>query len=303
MPTAAEETFTRIEYLARVMKAPRIRQVAQRLADQAVCQSWTGPQYLQAVLKGRGRRPGTSGARLRLRAAGFPAVKTLEEFDFDHQPSADRSQLHRLAAGGYLTEAGNVVFLGPPTTGKTHLATALGVAACHQQIRVGFNTAAGWVTRLQTTHQMGQLQTELRKSLPAATPDHRRGWLSPLRRRRSELVIPTGRLALRDQLDHPDQQPALFPLGRSLRRPSRCRRHDRPHCPPRRSHHSQGRVLPATQHQHDHPAFRSHPETGRLDNTNKWFPFRPSSTSLPPTNRLLAHPLTPCCLGNSHLSG
>lgn len=71
MPTAAEETFTRIEYLARVMKAPRIRQVAQRLADQAVCQSWTGPQYLQAVLKGRGRRPGSLRSQATSAGGGF----------------------------------------------------------------------------------------------------------------------------------------------------------------------------------------------------------------------------------------
>ena len=45
MPTAADETFTRIDYLARVMKAPRIRESARRLADQAAAQAWTGPQY------------------------------------------------------------------------------------------------------------------------------------------------------------------------------------------------------------------------------------------------------------------
>lgn len=163
MPTAADETFTRIDYLARVMKAPRIRESARRLAGQAAAQAWTGPQYLQAVLEAEVAAREASGAKLRLRAAGFPAVKTLEEFNFDHQPAADRAQLHRLAAGGYLTEAGNVVLLGPPGTGKTHLATALAVAACHQQIRVGFDTAAGWVTRLQTAHRTGRLDAELRK--------------------------------------------------------------------------------------------------------------------------------------------
>ena len=126
MPTAADETFTRIDYLARAMKAPRIRESARRLADQAAAQSWTGPQYLQAVLEAEVAAREASGAKLRLRAAGFPAVKTLEEFNFDHQPAADRAQLHRLAAGAYLTEAGNVVLLGPPGTGKTHCETCSG---------------------------------------------------------------------------------------------------------------------------------------------------------------------------------
>ena len=76
MPTAADETFTRIDYLARVMKAPRIRESARRLADQAAAQAWTGPQYLQAVLEAEVAAREASGAKLRLRAAGFPGGET-----------------------------------------------------------------------------------------------------------------------------------------------------------------------------------------------------------------------------------
>ena len=64
MPTAADETFTRIDYLARVMKAPRIRESARRLADQAAAQSWTAPQYLQAVLEAEVAAREASGAKL-----------------------------------------------------------------------------------------------------------------------------------------------------------------------------------------------------------------------------------------------
>src|SRR4029453_14924537 len=75
------------------------------------------------------------------RAAGFPARKTLEEFNFDHQPGIRRDDITPLAAGHYLTEARNVVLLGPPGTGKTHVAIALGVAACHTGQRVLFPPA------------------------------------------------------------------------------------------------------------------------------------------------------------------
>ena len=103
---------------------------------------------------------GASGARLRRRAAGFGAVKTRADSDYDHQPAA-RTPIQALASGAYLAEHRNVVLLGPPGTGKTHLATALGVAAARQGHRVLFATATDWVTRLTDAHDRGRLATEL----------------------------------------------------------------------------------------------------------------------------------------------
>ena len=59
---------------------------------------------------------------MRIRAAGFPARKTFEDFDFDAQPAV-RQQIAALASGGFLSEARNIVLLGPPGTGKTHCET------------------------------------------------------------------------------------------------------------------------------------------------------------------------------------
>jgi DNA replication protein DnaC len=149
-----------ITYLAAALKAPRIIEAATRLADQARDAGWTHEDYLAAVLEREVSARNASGADLRIKAAGFAARKTIEDFDWDAQP-AIRQQVGALASGGFLTEARNVVLLGPPGTGKTHLATALGIVAARHGQRVLFATATDWVTRLSDAHRQGRLPAEL----------------------------------------------------------------------------------------------------------------------------------------------
>jgi len=158
--TNAGEALRQLTYLASALKAPRITEAAARLADHARDAGWTHEEYLAAVLDREVAARNASGAQLRIRAAGFPARKTIEEFDWDAQPAV-RQQIASLASGGFLTEARNVVLLGPPGTGKTHLATALGVTAARAGHRVLFATATDWVTRLTDAHRAGTLAKEL----------------------------------------------------------------------------------------------------------------------------------------------
>jgi len=161
MPTInSSEPLKQIHYLAAALKAPRITEAAARLADQARDAGWSFEDYLAAVLEREVSARNASGAELRIRAAGFSARKTLEDFDFDAQP-AIRQQLAALASGGFLTEARNIVLLGPPGTGKTHVATALGIVAARHGHRVLFATATDWVTRLTDAHHAGRLPREL----------------------------------------------------------------------------------------------------------------------------------------------
>ena len=161
--TEIEDTLKHIDFLARALKAPRIRDAVTRLGDQARTDGWSHEQYLAAVLDREVSARDASGGFLRIKAAGFPTRKTIEDFAFDHQPSLKRDQIAHLAQGGYLSNAQNVVLLGPPGTGKTHLATALGIKAAQGGHRVLFASAVEWVARLQAAHQQGQLAAELMK--------------------------------------------------------------------------------------------------------------------------------------------
>ncbi|MBX3195392.1 MAG: IS21-like element helper ATPase IstB [Microbacteriaceae bacterium] len=160
MATKQTDAAKQISYLAGALKAPRITEAASRMADQARDAGWSFEDYLAAVLEREVSARNASGADLRIKAAGFPARKTLEDFDWDAQASA-RQQIAALASGGFLLEAHNVVLLGPPGTGKTHLATALGIIAARHGHRVLFATATDWVTRLTDSHRQGRLPQEL----------------------------------------------------------------------------------------------------------------------------------------------
>lgn len=157
------DTNKQIEYYATALKAPRIRDSAARLADQARDAGWSHEEYLAAVLSREVSSRESSGAELRIRAAGFPGRKAIEEFNFDHQPTLGRDTIAHLSTSQFIGKAQNVVLLGPPGTGKTHLSIGLGIAAAQHGHRVLFATAVDWVARLQTAHQQGRLAAELAK--------------------------------------------------------------------------------------------------------------------------------------------
>jgi len=89
-----------------------------------------------------------NGRKRRLRGAKFPLLKPLETFQFEAAPDLDTRLIKELAEGRYIKEARNVIFLGRSGTGKTHLATALGMEACRQGVRTRFVTGCGLANEL-----------------------------------------------------------------------------------------------------------------------------------------------------------
>lgn len=158
-----EDTTSQIAYYARVLKTPTIARTFADLGDTARDQGWTHEEYLAAVLGRQVTDREASGIHIRTRAAHFPQVKTLEDFNLDHQPALRRDILAHLATSTYIAAASNVILLGPPGVGKTHLAIALGHKAISSGYAVLFDTAVGWLARLQQAHDAGRLDAELRK--------------------------------------------------------------------------------------------------------------------------------------------
>jgi DNA replication protein DnaC len=101
------------------------------------------------------------GGEGRIKAARFPARKTLEEFDFSFQRSVKKTLISHLGQLDFLAGRENVVLLGPPGTGKTHMAIALGIRACLAGQRVAFRTATEWVALLAAAQRQGRLDDEL----------------------------------------------------------------------------------------------------------------------------------------------
>ena len=152
-----------LAFLARALKAPRINAVAGRLAERARADGWDYEHYLAAVLGEEVDARDEHGGSARVRAARFPAVKTIDDFDFTIQTSVSRTTIAHLAQLDFLAEAQNIVFLGPPGTGKTHLSIALGVQAARRGHRVAFATAHQWVNRLGAAKRGGRLDEELER--------------------------------------------------------------------------------------------------------------------------------------------
>jgi DNA replication protein DnaC len=100
--------------------------------------------------------------QMRVAMARFPFQKTLESFDFKFQPSLDPKQIRELATGRYIQSGDNLLLLGPPGVGKSHLAIALGIKACEQGVRTLFVTATALITTLGKALAEGKLDERLK---------------------------------------------------------------------------------------------------------------------------------------------
>jgi DNA replication protein DnaC len=150
---------TELAHLFRALKTPAAARSLPKLAEGA--EEWSYERFAEALLSVEVASRQDSGGELRIRAAKFPARKTLEEFDFSFARSLKKAAVLHLAQLDFLHARENVVLLGPPGTGKSHLAIAIAIRACLAGHRVAFATATEWVARLADAQRQGRLADEI----------------------------------------------------------------------------------------------------------------------------------------------
>lgn len=148
------------------LRVPRLGDHLERVSRQAAEEEWSYEEFLTALLEGEVFARDQTALEKRIKRACFPSrAKTLETFDFSYQTSVRKQVMLHLASLRFVELAHNVIFLGPPGTGKTHLSIALGLKACHAGHTVLFLSAVEMITQLLEAEANGSLNEMLDRLL------------------------------------------------------------------------------------------------------------------------------------------
>jgi len=147
------------------LKLPFLQKYHVELAQQAAQQNWDPLEYLRRLIEGEYSERRQRVIERRVKAARFPVLKTLEQFRWDWPKKINRLQVQHLFRLEFVAQKANAVFLGNVGLGKTHLAIALGYAACQEGYAVRFANAISVINDLAAAQKRGLLKKQLKKYL------------------------------------------------------------------------------------------------------------------------------------------
>jgi DNA replication protein DnaC len=153
-----------IALYAKQLKIPSFTQYQEVLRQQ---KQLSYEDFLLSVMKQELASRNLNQQKRRIKQAGFPNEKSLEEFDFKRLKHVEEAYIHQLASCDFIRNRQNVLMIGNPGSGKTHLSIALGLRACQAGFRVKFTTAATLATTLveaKETRELLKLERQLQKS-------------------------------------------------------------------------------------------------------------------------------------------
>ena len=150
------------------LRLPYLKEHCRGLAATAAREGMAHLPYLAQLIEGEALAHSDRAVARRIKAARFPVIKTLDSFRWDWPKKINRLQVQDLFRLDFIPQKANVIFLGLVGLGKTHLASALGYAACQQGISVLFANAIDVINSLSAAQNKGTLNAQLRKySSPA----------------------------------------------------------------------------------------------------------------------------------------
>lgn len=158
----SEVTYDRVTHQLARLKLTRLPDCLDSLAEEGAKQQWTYLEFLDQLLTAEITARTERDIAMKTKLARFPFLKTLEQFDFAYQPSLNERQVRELATLRFVAQAENLLLLGPPGTGKTHLAIALGARAISQGMSVSFVGLADLLDQLRKDAKEDRLEHRLR---------------------------------------------------------------------------------------------------------------------------------------------
>ncbi len=151
-------------YLESQMQALKLKGMLahyQEITEKASQNNLSYTEYLSLLFEEELKRKNEGTVKTKINKARFPFIKTLEEFDFSFQPSIREKEIISLSSLDFVEKKENIIFLGPPGVGKTHLSVALGIKACMAKYRVVFITAQKLLEELLLSAKDGSLLDKL----------------------------------------------------------------------------------------------------------------------------------------------